>query len=327
MAAATGPKVAFPIGTPGAPWGDAEKEEWRNTRKVQRSYKEEVLDKLQELDENIFEVVQYGALEHDPERYPLFAVKMKGWVEGRPHVLITGGVHGYEKSGVQGAILFLKTVANKYAAKFNIVVCPCVSPWGYETIQRWNNLAVDPNRSFNPNGEVVPGRSFNPEPSTEESRNVIAFLESLGVEKWFCHIDQHETTDTDETEFRPAKSARDGKEHSPGTIPDGFYLVGDSTNLQAEWHAAMIDSVKTVTHIAPAEEDGKIIGEEVVQEGVIAIPKPSLLGLCSGVTNAEYTTTTEVYPDSPKATEEQCDRAQVACVVGGLDHLIKAHGL
>ena len=27
----------------------------------------------------------------------------------KPSVLITGGVHGYEKSGVQGAILFLQT--------------------------------------------------------------------------------------------------------------------------------------------------------------------------------------------------------------------------
>ena len=138
---------------------------------------------------------------------------------------------------------------------------------------------------------------------------------------------QHETTDTDETEFRPAKAARDGNEHSPGTIPDGFYLVGDETNLQSEWHAAMIAAVKEVTHIAPADEDGKIIGETVVQEGVIAVPKPSSLGLCSGVTNAEYATTTEVYPDSPNATDEQCNQAQVACVTAGLEYIIKAKGL
>jgi predicted deacylase len=99
-------------------------------------------------------------------------------------------VHGYETSGVQGAILFLNTVATDYAAKFNIVVVPCVSPWGYETIQRWNCNATDPNRSFNPEGEVVEGRSFNPEPSTDESRNLIAYLKTLGVGQWMCHIDQ-----------------------------------------------------------------------------------------------------------------------------------------
>ena len=184
--------MAFEIGTPGTPWGDAEREAWRSSRKIQRSYDEEVVQKLRALDGDLFELHQYGALEQDPERYPLFAVKVKGWVAGRPHVLITGGVHGYETSGVQGAILFLQTEAHKYSSVFNIVVAPCVSPWGYETIQRWNIQATDPNRSFNPEGQVVPGRSFNPEPATDESRNLIAFLKTLGVEQWLCHIDQHE---------------------------------------------------------------------------------------------------------------------------------------
>jgi hypothetical protein len=43
------------------------------------------------------------------------------------------------------------------------------------------------------------------------------------------------------------------------------------------------------------------------------------LGLCAGLTNARYTTTTEVYPDSPRATPEQCIEAQVAAVRGALD--------
>ena len=103
--------------------------------------------------------------------------------------------------------------------------------------------------------------------------------------------------------------------------------MGDETNPQPEWHAAMIQAVREVTHIAPADAEGKIIGEAVVQEGVILVPKPSSLGLCSGVTNAEFATTTEVYPDSPKATDEQCNRAQVACVVGGLEYIVKAKGL
>ena len=63
------------------------------------------------------------------------------------------------------------------------------------------------------------------------------------------------------------------------------------------------------------------------QTGVIAIPKPSSIGLCAGVTNANYATTTEVYPDSPKATEAQCNLAQVACIEAGLEHIIAVHGL
>ncbi len=43
------------------------------------------------------------------------------------------------------------------------------------------------------------------------------------------------------------------------------------------------------------------------------------LGLCAGVTDARYKTTTEVYPDSPRATPEQCNAAQVAAVCAALD--------
>ena len=49
-----------------------------------------------------------------------------------------------------------------------------------------------------------------------------------------------------------------------------------------------------MTHIAPADEEGLIIGEPVLQDGVIGIPSPRSIGLCAGVTNARYATTTEV---------------------------------
>ena len=59
----------------------------------------------------------------------------------------------------------------------------------------------------------------------------------------------------------------------------------------------------------------------MVAPGVIRYPlKP--LGLCAGVSNARYTTTTEVYPDSPRATPEQCNAAQVAAVRAALDYLL-----
>ena len=64
----------------------------------------------------------------------LFA-RSKEWTVNKPYVLVTGGVHGYETSGVQGALLFAQTKMELYTAKFNLLVLPCVSPWGYETIQ------------------------------------------------------------------------------------------------------------------------------------------------------------------------------------------------
>ena len=45
------------------------------------------------------------------------------------------------------------------------------------------------------------------------------------------HVDLHETTDSDETEFRPAKAARDGEYIAPDVIPDGFYTVGNAVSV------------------------------------------------------------------------------------------------
>ena len=145
-------------------------------------------------------------------------------------------------------------------------------------------------------------------------------LEAEGAE-FLAHFDLHETTDSDETEFRPALAARDGLPLEPGTIPDGFYTVGDTENPQDAFQAAIVAEVQRVTHIAPADDNGQIIGADVTQHGVINYPYREL-GLCAGVTRARFTTTTEVYPDSPRATPEICNAAQVAAVCGGLDHAL-----
>ncbi|HHC7352402.1 TPA: M14 family metallocarboxypeptidase [Vibrio campbellii] len=296
----------YPIGTPGQPWGEAERKVWCEQRGVKRSYQDEVVTKIDALRER-FDVEQYGALSYDEARFPLFCIKTRNWDAAKPVVLVTGGVHGYETSGVHGALKFVDTQAERYAEHFNIVVAPCVSPWGYEVINRWNPNAIDPNRSF-----------YADSPA-EESANLIKLVATLG--DVLMHIDLHETTDSDETEFRPALAARDGLEYIEGMIPDGFYTVGDTENPQPEFQKAVIESVAKVTHIAPADDKGEIIGSPVVQFGVINYPMVKL-GLCGGVTNCTYGTTTEVYPDSPKVTDEECNDAQVAAVVGGLDYVL-----
>ncbi|MBS9826899.1 M14 family metallopeptidase [Vibrio alginolyticus] len=296
----------YPIGTPGQPWNEEERKAWLATQEVKRSYQDEVVSKIDALRER-FDVEQYGALSYNEARFPLFCIKTRNWDSTKPVVLVTGGVHGYETSGVHGALKFVETEAERYAEHFNIVVVPCVSPWGYEVINRWNPNAIDPNRSF-----------YKDSPA-EESANLIKLVATLG--DVLMHIDLHETTDSDETEFRPALAARDGIEYIEGMIPDGFYTVGDSENPQPDFQKAVIESVAKVTHIAPADENGEIIGSPVVQFGVINYPMVKL-GLCGGVTNCVYGTTTEVYPDSPTVTDEECNDAQVAAVVGGLNYVL-----
>ncbi len=296
--------MAYPIGTAGQPWGNAEREQWRALQSRKRSYAAEVLAVVERL-RSRFDVEQYGELDYAPDRYPLFAIRSRGWQADRPIALVTGGVHGYETSGVHGALQFVERHGADYAGRIDLLIAPCVSPWGYERVHRWNPFALDPNRSF---------RERSP---AEESAALMRLVAPLR-DRVLVHIDLHETTDTDETEFRPALAARDGKPFEPGTIPDGFYLVGDTENPQPAFQNAIITAVAKVTHIAPADPDGTIIGSPVVAPGVINYPLREL-GLCAGVTNARYTTTTEVYPDSPRATPEQCNEAQVAAVRAGIE--------
>ncbi|XOV79910.1 MAG: M14 family metallocarboxypeptidase [Aestuariibacter sp.] len=293
----------YPIGTPGKPWDSTEKAQWLSRQQVQRSYLTEVVDKLRDLPDELV-VDKYGQLDYQAGSYPLLAVRTREWQMENPNILVTGGVHGYETSGVQGAIRFLQTKAEQYAEHFNLLIVPCISPWGYETINRWNPDAIDPNRSF-------------ANDAAEESR---ALKSVVNNKTWLAHIDLHETTDTDNSEFRPALAARDGVVFDNWHIPDGFYLVGNSENPKDEFQKAIIESVAKVTHIAPDDGHGKIIGEPVSQHGVINYTVKTL-GLCASVTNAEYVTTTEVYPDSPKTNPENCNEAQVAAISGGLDYL------
>jgi hypothetical protein len=297
----------YPIGISGVPWGDAEKAAWLSRQSTHRSYDSEVVRKIERLASD-YEVFEYDRLEYEPRAYALFAIKTRDWRDDLPCALVTGGVHGYETSGVQGALAFLERHAAAYEGRVNLMVAPCISPWGYETINRWSPFAVDPNRSF---------REGSP---AQEAAALMRLVRPFR-DRVLVHVDLHETTDTDETEFRPALAARDGVVHIPGEIPDGFYLVDDSDKPNPAFQQAVIAAVGQVTHIAAADGNGEIIGSRMVSPGVIRYPLEKL-GLCGSVTGAAFRTTTEVYPDSARATPELCNAAQASAVCAALDFAV-----
>ena len=299
----------FPIGTPGVPWGLTERLAWRATQHKKRSYAADVLTVIERLKSH-FDVVQYGTLDYPPDgTYPLFALKSRAWNDALPLAMITGGVHGYETSGVHGALRFAERDAASFAGRVNLIIAPCVSPWGYERIHRWNPDALDPNRSFKPDG------------GAQEAQLLMKFIAPWRG-TFVMHVDLHETTDSDESEFRPALAARDGKTYEPGIIPDGFYLVDDSGNPQPAFQKAIIAAVEQVTHIAEPDANGQLIEEPLQSRGVVNYDVLKL-GLCAGLTGARFTTTTEVYPDSPRATPAQCNEAQATAVRAGLEFALR----
>ena len=328
------------VGVALTPWTPSEFAAWRAQCVVQRSFAHDVGAPLKELCERSpFDVEQYGVL--GDAGYPLLAARSREWLKSKPCVLITGGVHGYETSGVQGALDFLRTdEANGCFAKaLNIVVVPCVSPWSYEHMQRWNEECIDPNRSFGPDGVSTDG---GPEATAvaEEAAALKAFIDSLGVDAWMCHLDLHETTDADESEYRPVAAARDGEPHVPETVPDGFFLVADAPARalllveddacvvdKPAWLATIVQAVEKCTHIAQQDEHGMLAGMPLVQRGVVALPTRSL-GVAAAMTNAPYAATTEVYPDSPRITSAaECCRAQVVACLAALNHIIEEERL
>lgn len=298
--------TTYPIGTPHTPWNETQKAQWLKLQQKKRDYSQLVLSKIKQTHSHL-SAEQYGTLNYEQSSYPLYLLKSKNWQNSRPTVLVTGGVHGYETSGVMGALAFADTAVADYVDTYNFIIAPCISPWGFETINRWNPDAIDPNRSFYKNSPA------------QESAAIMSYVASLNS-SLIAHIDLHETTDTDNSEFRPALAARDGKINTNWNIPDGFYLVADSNKPAPAFQKAILNSVEKVTHIAPSDENNKLIGVPQEQFGVINYAAREL-GLCMGFTDAPYVTTTEVYPDSPSATDEQCTLAQVAVITGALDYI------
>lgn len=298
----------YPIGTPGQPWQEAEFDEWRRRWPRQRHYAD-IACAVAELPKCWYSM-HYGQLRYPAEQFDLMAVHNQ-WQPGRPWALVTAGVHGYETSGVWGSLEFLLHHHAPWVETFNFLVVPCVSPWAYERVHRWNWDGIDPNRSFR-----------HPSPSQEAAAlmKLVAHVKNQWNADFLVHVDLHETTLTDESEFRPALAARDGLPFVPGGIPDGFYLVDDTLNPQPEFQRAIIDAVRSVTHIAEPDSQGLLIGSPMVDVGVIRYPLRAL-GLCASVADARYTTTTEVFPDSPRTNPLVCNEAQAQAVNAALAYV------
>src|SRR3984957_5130830 len=110
-----------PIGTPGVPWGEAELAAWRSRQTVKRSYETDVLRVIDTL-RSRYELVQYGHLNYDPDRYPLLAIKTRVWRDSLPCALVTGGVHGYETIGVHGGLQFIDLHVPSYVGRVNLII-------------------------------------------------------------------------------------------------------------------------------------------------------------------------------------------------------------
>lgn len=307
----------WPI-VPGTPWNEGQKRQWLEgvlAHRKKRNY-QDILTRLQKLPANIYHLEKYGALPTPQDSYSLMRVTIGDLSNGKPNVLITGGVHGYEPSGVEAAIRFLENEAPRLSDKFNFVVYPCISPWAYEYDQRWNWQAEDVNRNFSTEQGIV---------QIEECTMFMSSLQNLG-RAFHLAIDLHETNDRD-IALRQMRASRFGTELDADFrhIPQGFYLtltrqkMAWQNELQREFGEAILQEVKKVSPIAP---DSVILGVENEGGLLLASSKPNLMrGFIAN--HARLVALTEVYPDHPDMGPEKAVQTQLAAIRGALDYILQ----
>lgn len=199
----------YPIGRPGCPWNEDEKQQWLRSQKKVQDYFTWILPEFFRL-ENL-DFVQYGFLDtrhvvadngnFQGACYPLFAGKSKNWDPTKRVALVSAQCHGYEPT-TKAINLFMKKYYAEFANSVNFLFLPCISPWSTEANHRWTHAAIDPNRQLDPKN-----------PGCEEARLAMqcVFDHEKNSAGLLCHFDLHTTPDRDNTEMEPTKWARDGK--------------------------------------------------------------------------------------------------------------------
>ncbi len=298
-------------------WSEAQKYAWYLGVDAQgniRDYQADVVSRLMRLPANVHTLESYGTIHTPHEDYDALRVTVGDVRNGKPNILITGGVHGYEPSGVEAAIRFLEEDAPRLSDQFNFIVYPCISPWGYEYDQRWNWQAEDVNRNFSDSKDIV------------QIDECVAFMTSIKSEGavFAAAIDLHETNERDK-DLRVLRAERFGSEmpttEQINAMPQGFHLMINQgrmewqTELQREFAQSIVNRVSEISPIAPEQ---KIL--DIVNDGGILIspPKAGLMRHYLGA-YARLVAVTEV---CPAAHHEQAVQTQLAAIYGALDHVL-----
>lgn len=316
-------------------WNEADKLKWLAQQSFQRSYAKQVLPRIEALQSaGEFKIRKYGHLslqgrselaisdavlsaDEYQSRYPLYYAEVGDITNGKATIIVTGGTHGYEESGVYGALEFLEKDAAKYSDRFNFLVFPCLSPFAYEVNQRWTHNAWDPNRSFDRSKPYVP--------EAQLVMDVLDEARQRAGRDFVAAVDLHETPDRDRT-LMPPQYQRYGiqKTSADILIPNGYYLISDVSNKAPEMAVRIVEKVREVTPIAP---DPEIHGEKNVN-GVLTpeLTDPTLQGLNQSYmkTLADNAFTTEIYPEihpEPRGSLEAI-AAQRATIHGVLEYLL-----
>jgi hypothetical protein len=305
-------KEAFLFGVSGRPWNDDEISQWRSSviaaGKV-RDYQRDVVTRLQALPANTHTVETYGEHTVGDDHYNLMCVTVGDLNNGKPNILILGGVHGYEASGVMSAMEYAEKDAVSLSDKFNSIIYPDIVPWAYEYNQRWDENALDPNREVKLGGGCA------------EMQHFMQSMERKAAHFILAH-DGHETSDLD-IPLRQMRAERfnDTLAEDYKHIPQGYYLTlskrdtEEADQAQLLFGSAIMDRVRKVSPVAP---DDHILKNKNFGGIILSTEKPGLMRTYLGQ-YADYIAVSEVYPDHPDMSPIKSIQTQMESIRGALD--------
>lgn len=137
--------------------------------------------------------------------YPFYRLDLAGEVPAPQRWLLSSGTHGDEPAGLQAMLGFLERDLERVAGHADLVILPCINPWGWVHDVRENAAGVDINRAFEDDG----------------ARETVICKQLLGAERFDVFVEFHE-----DWEF------------------EGFYLFECRRSGTPAWGADVIDSVR-----------------------------------------------------------------------------------
>lgn len=303
-------------------WNGSQVRDWHTSVTAagkKRDYGE-IVSRITRLPANTHTIENYATT---PDANPQFRITVGNVDNGNPNILLIGGVHGYEPSGIEAAVTFAEKNATALSKKFNFVIYPCLSPWAFEHDQRWNADGEDPNRLFTRNPTTPKPHVFRTT-DIQECRHFMDSMERHNI-TFACAVDLHETSDRD-IELRILRSERFDEDLAPDyrEIPQGYYLTlskrdtEEKNALQMSFGRAIIEEVRKVSPVAP---EATILNGKVNDGGIVLSP-PSNGLLRTYLDNHDaLVAVTEVYPDHEDMTPKKSVAAQIASIQGALNYV------
>ena len=95
-------------------------------------------------------LITLGEIKSNPTNYPIYSLfislKSKKWP--KPVVCLSGGIHGDEPAAVEAMLTLLENpgLYEQCLTDVDLVLFPCINPYGYEHHTRTNGQGLDLNR-------------------------------------------------------------------------------------------------------------------------------------------------------------------------------------